>query len=97
MIPKKTPMARANLLGPIGLTDNDFGEQLVTTLDALKNGDFSARLPVSWTGFEGIVTECVNSIASRMERSNSNLQRLRQQSITSISVSRTRKLRPSVI
>src|SRR5665213_2949485 len=76
---KKMPVSRTNHLAPMVLTDSDFGEQLVVTLDALKNGDFSARLPVSSTGFEGIVTECVNSIASRMERSNSNLQRLRQQ------------------
>src|SRR5580658_4659853 len=76
---KTRPTAETNHNGRARLSDGDFGEQLVATLDALKNGDFSARLPLSWTGYEGIVTECVNSIASRMQRSNSNLQLLRQQ------------------
>src|SRR5690606_20160349 len=57
----------------------DFVQQLVTTLTAVEEGDFSARLPSSWTGLEGRVSEKLNAISSRMERFNTSLLRLRQQ------------------
>src|SRR4051794_34896430 len=57
----------------------DFLRQLVTTLDAADRGDFSARLPVTWTNLEGRAAEKFNSIISQMQRFNDSLTRLRRQ------------------
>ena len=56
-----------------------FMKQLIATLGALEDGDFSARLPSDWVGLEGRVALSLNGVASRMERFNKNLLRLRQQ------------------
>ena len=56
-----------------------FMKQLLVTLDALQDGDFSVRLPSDWTGLEGKVAERLNGMSTRMERFNSSLQRLRRQ------------------
>jgi len=61
----------------VGRTDSEFKRQLLATLGAMRDGDFSARLPSDWTGLDGKVADTVNQIASRMERSNVNLLRLR--------------------
>ncbi|HEX2100276.1 MAG TPA: HAMP domain-containing protein, partial [Candidatus Synoicihabitans sp.] len=53
-------------------------ERLLTTLDAVSEGDFSVRLPASWTGLEGKVAESLNSICARLERFNTSLLRLRK-------------------
>src|SRR3954466_3252934 len=62
-----------------GLSDAQFMKQLVSTLAAIEEGDFSARLPSDWVGLEGRVAQSVNSISARMERFNVSLLRLRQQ------------------
>src|SRR5271157_5354383 len=59
------------------LSGADFKRQLLTTLGAIRDGDFSARLPADWVGLDGKVAEAVNQIASRMERSNTAILRLR--------------------
>ncbi|MEY2408780.1 MAG: hypothetical protein QOF48_1450 [Verrucomicrobiota bacterium] len=51
---------------------------LAITLEMVRDGDFTARLPSDWTGVEGKVADGVNLIASRLERFNSSLLRLRQ-------------------
>src|SRR5438046_10315175 len=61
----------------IDLSGSDFKKQLLATLGAVRDGDFSARLPSDWTGLDGKVADAVNQIASRMERANANLLRLR--------------------
>ncbi len=61
------------------ISDDAFLRQLVTTLDAVERGDFSARLPVTWANLEGRAAEKFNSIISRMERFNGSLTRLRRQ------------------
>jgi HAMP domain-containing protein/signal transduction histidine kinase/DNA-binding response OmpR family regulator len=48
-------------------------------LSAVREGDFSARLPSDWTGLEGRVADELNIITARMERFNSSLIRLRHQ------------------
>src|SRR6516225_5862234 len=58
-------------------TENEFKKQLLTTLGAFRDGDFSSRLPSDWTGLDGKVADAVNQIGSRMQRSNANLSRLR--------------------
>ena len=59
------------------LPDGEFKRQLLSALGALQNGDFSVRLPSDWIGLDGKVADSVNQIASRLERSNGNLLRLR--------------------
>src|SRR6185369_6346159 len=61
-----------------GGADEDFMGQLAKTLEAVRDGDFTARLPADWTGVEGKVADGVNLIAARLERFNSALLRLRQ-------------------
>jgi len=41
---------------------------LLRTLDAWKNGDFSARLPVEWTGVDGKIADTLNEIIAQSER-----------------------------
>ncbi|HEX2861835.1 MAG TPA: HAMP domain-containing protein, partial [Lacunisphaera sp.] len=61
------------------LTHEDFVTQLVRTLAAVEDGDFSTRLPTTWMGLEGRVAETLNAITARMERFNASLLRLRRQ------------------
>ena len=56
-----------------------FMKQLVVALDAMREGDFSVRLPSDWTDLEGRVAETINVIASRSERFNTSVLRLRRQ------------------
>jgi len=63
--------------GAADLSDGEFKRQLLTTLGAVRDGDFSARLPSDWAGLDGKVADTLNQIVSRMERSNANLLRLR--------------------
>ncbi|HEY1172203.1 MAG TPA: HAMP domain-containing protein [Verrucomicrobiae bacterium] len=59
--------------------DDDFMKQLLAMLNAVEDGDFSARLPSDLTGLEGKVADRFNTIAARLERFNQNLLRLRRQ------------------
>ncbi|HXJ76247.1 MAG TPA: HAMP domain-containing protein, partial [Candidatus Dormibacteraeota bacterium] len=52
--------------------------QLAVTLEALRDGDFDARLRSDWTGVQGKVADSVNQIASRLRRFNVGVLRLRQ-------------------
>src|SRR5436190_5212096 len=61
------------------LTHEEFTKQVVAVLDAVRDGDFSARLPSDWIGMEGKVADSLNSISSRMQRFNASLVRLRRQ------------------
>jgi hypothetical protein len=38
--------------------------ELLSALQALRDGDFSVRLPGDWTGIEGKIADTVNEIAS---------------------------------
>jgi HAMP domain-containing protein/signal transduction histidine kinase/DNA-binding response OmpR family regulator len=61
------------------LSHEEFTKQVVMVLDAVRDGDFSARLPSDWIGMEGKVADSLNSISSRMQRFNASLVRLRRQ------------------
>ena len=52
-------------------------KQLVVALDAVRDGDFTSHLPSNWTGLEGKVADSLNVIATRMQRFNTGLLRLR--------------------
>jgi HAMP domain-containing protein/CheY-like chemotaxis protein/signal transduction histidine kinase len=68
-----SPGAKAGAAG-----SPDFMKQLVVALDAMRDGDFSLRLPSDWTGIEGRVADAFNSVASRSERFNRSMLRLRR-------------------
>ena len=51
---------------------------LVTALNALRRGDFSARLPAFWTGVAGKVADTFNDVVELNERMARELGRLRQ-------------------
>jgi HAMP domain-containing protein/CheY-like chemotaxis protein/signal transduction histidine kinase len=61
------------------LGHEEFMKQLVSVLGAIRDGDFTGRLPTDWTGLEGRVAETINSISLRMERFNTSLMRLRRE------------------
>jgi HAMP domain-containing protein/CheY-like chemotaxis protein/GAF domain-containing protein len=56
-----------------------FMNRLLETLDSLREGDFTARLPSDWTGLEGRVADHLNAVSSRLERFNGSVQVLRRQ------------------
>jgi HAMP domain-containing protein/signal transduction histidine kinase/DNA-binding response OmpR family regulator len=49
---------------------------LLSALNALKKGDFSARLPVDWTGVAGKVADTFNEVVELNERMAKELERL---------------------
>src|SRR5688572_3777950 len=72
-LPPPRPVRRNN-----DLSHEEFMKQLVVALDAVKDGDFTMHLPSNWTGLEGKVADSLNSIATRMQRFNHGLLRLRR-------------------
>src|SRR5262250_2831384 len=51
---------------------------LLQTLAAFKAGDFSARLPETWTGVAGKIADSLNDVIVKNERFSQELLRLRQ-------------------
>ncbi|MGN6644111.1 MAG: HAMP domain-containing protein, partial [Verrucomicrobiota bacterium] len=49
---------------------------MLNALVALKNGNFSARLPLSWTGLPGKVADVFNEVAELMSHSTDQLNRV---------------------
>src|ERR1700759_4126674 len=69
-----------NLLPPGGL-EPPISESLTTILQSLrtmKEGDFSVRLPVAWTGLPGKIADNFNEIVSANEQMASELKRVGQ-------------------
>jgi HAMP domain-containing protein/CheY-like chemotaxis protein/signal transduction histidine kinase len=81
--PANKPMKRTRTLpkeSRNGTQDHDtFMNELVQALDAIKDGDFTTRLPSDWMGLEGRVAEHLNAMASRLQRFNQSVLRLRHQ------------------
>ncbi|MCI0630496.1 MAG: HAMP domain-containing protein, partial [Phycisphaerales bacterium] len=50
--------------------------RLLSTLVALKNGDFSVRLPLDWTGLGGKIADTLNEVIAQNQRLASELQRV---------------------
>src|SRR5204862_1819773 len=53
-------------------------EHLLSALQAIKNGDFAARLPLTWTGVGGRVADTFNEVAELMSLSTDELSRISQ-------------------
>ncbi len=50
--------------------------QMLAKLMALKKGDFSARLPIEWTGTAGKISDVFNNVAELMEHSTADISRI---------------------
>ncbi len=65
--------------GATRVDNAEFMAQLLETLIDLRDGDFDSRMSAKWPGVEGRVADALNTIAGRLERSNTSLLRLRRQ------------------
>ncbi|MHC0066188.1 HAMP domain-containing protein [Nostoc sp. UIC 10890] len=57
-------------------SDNLDLNQLLRTLNAVKQGDFSARMPIDHTGVAGKISDTLNDIIDQNERMAAELQRI---------------------
>ncbi len=57
-------------------SDNLDLNQLLRTLNAVKHGDFSARMPIDHTGVAGKIADTLNDIIDQNERMAAELQRI---------------------
>src|SRR5262249_33433766 len=57
-------------------TPQDFERLLVRTLAAVKKGDFTARMPVEFTGTAGKIADLLNEIVEMQERSTNEIERI---------------------
>jgi HAMP domain-containing protein/CheY-like chemotaxis protein/signal transduction histidine kinase len=62
-----------------GLGDDLFKRQLLATLTALRDGNFSTRMPRDLTGLDGKIADALNDVVGRMERFGNSLNRLRNE------------------
>ena len=70
-------MSIAEPLSPADMNDRGLDTtQLLAALTALKKGDFSVRLPISWTGVAGKVADTFNDVIELNERMANELGRL---------------------
>src|ERR1700679_187808 len=51
---------------------------ILSSLQTMRDGDFSARLPVEWTGLKGKIADTFNDIISANERIAGELKRVGQ-------------------
>ena len=68
----------SSLPAEISETDLLDVKELLKTMTALKQGDFSARLPIEWTGTAGKIADTFNLVVEMNERMAMELGRLRQ-------------------
>src|SRR5712692_8983657 len=58
------------------VTPPDFERLLLRTLTAVKKGDFSARMPVEFTGTAGKIADLINEIVEMNERTTNEVARI---------------------
>src|SRR5438874_1234206 len=58
------------------ISPSDFERLLLRTLAAVKKGDFSARMPVEFTGTAGKISDTLNEIIEMQERTNKEIERV---------------------
>ncbi len=54
----------------------DFSERLLNSMNAMKRGDFSNRLPQSWTGVSGKVSDLFNEVMEQNQRMAEELEHI---------------------
>ena len=83
--PKNWGRSRAKEAGRAGATTSASteplpapldAEQILMVLTALKKGDFSVRLPVTWTGTAGRVADAFNDVAEMLSSTTDDLSRV---------------------
>jgi HAMP domain-containing protein/CheY-like chemotaxis protein len=77
----KAPRSKDNGHLPNGPTDLHSEQDLaliLASLQTMRDGDFSARLPVAWTGLKGKISDTFNDIIAANERMASELKRVGQ-------------------
>src|SRR5438128_1125956 len=57
-------------------TDTVDARLLLSTLTAVKKGDFSVRLPAEWTGLAGRISDTFNDVIERNEKMAQELERV---------------------
>jgi HAMP domain-containing protein/CheY-like chemotaxis protein/signal transduction histidine kinase len=62
-----------------GLSDDLFKRQLLASLTALQEGNFSTRMPGDLTGLDGKIADAFNQVVARVERFGSSVSRLRNE------------------
>src|SRR5579863_9124160 len=60
------------------LPASEYMSAILESLNTMKNGDFSVRLPVSWTGLAGRIADNFNEIVATNERMALELRRVGQ-------------------
>src|SRR5262245_4583205 len=78
------PSARGRVRRTAGKTSNGATpgtagldeRQLLRVLTSLKEGDFSARLPLEWTGMAGKIADTLNDVIALNQRMAEELERL---------------------
>ena len=63
---------------PVNGTPTFQSNALLTALIAMRDGDFSARLPGDWVGLEGKIADTFNQIVAANARMASELERVGQ-------------------
>src|SRR6266550_4134454 len=58
------------------ITPKDFERMLLRTLTAIKKGDFTARMPVEFTGTAGKIADTLNEFIDSQERMTSEVERI---------------------
>src|SRR4051812_5145773 len=74
---KKSGHASRNGNGYARLTQTDLS-LVLTTLQAMRDGDFSVRLPGDWIGLEGKVADTFNQIIASNQQMAQELRRIGQ-------------------
>lgn len=68
------PENGGHVLGRIGESVDT--ASILEALLALRRGDFTARLPVDWTGVEGKIADTFNDVTEKLERMTKELHRV---------------------
>jgi HAMP domain-containing protein/CheY-like chemotaxis protein/signal transduction histidine kinase len=58
------------------LTPKDFDRLLLRTLNAMKKGDFSVRMPVEFTGAQGKIADTLNDVLELQDRTAAEIERI---------------------
>ncbi|HEX4008322.1 MAG TPA: HAMP domain-containing protein, partial [Acidobacteriaceae bacterium] len=78
---QSTPKSKSGPKNPANVADptaNDYLPIILQGLQSMKDGDFSVRLPVSWTGLAGKIADHFNDIVSANQQMAQELKRVGQ-------------------
>src|SRR5215468_4012273 len=59
-------------------TESEYLSAILASLQTMRDGDFSVRLPVAWTGLPGKIADHFNEIVSANEQMARELKRIGQ-------------------